>query len=204
MVVVASLTSILLKTYISPIVLFGVVTGVGTLSFILFGINNYWFDNIARGIFAYVFTFAFVFWSILKLPSVIQYIIAVLGCLLFASFSFFVIKNTLAERKKFNAIFDKEEEYFDQKDAYDFKSWRDRYYNHEEPDSDSYFKVEDDDPLKTKARELFEGYMTDKRTFKKRYRELAMQYHPDRPTGDEELFKRIVTYYEDMQGAVND
>lgn len=189
----------------------GYAVGAAAIAYILYGLNNYWFDNIVRGVSAYVFTLAFLVWTWFRIPGVLQIIFSVIGILIFVLSSFYILKRTFKERAAFKKLSDEKEDYFNQKDADEFNQWKNEFYSqfdwyksNESSTDDNYDNeyVSPPDPLVQKAIELFDGYLTSYETLKKRYRQLALKYHPD-VGGDEELFKRIVAFYEDHKNMFN-
>ena len=191
---------------------FGYIVGAVTIAFILYGLNNYWFDDIFRGVLAYVFTLGFLIWTWFRIPDVLRIILSVIGILIFVLSSFYILKRTLKERAAFNKLSDEQEDYFNQKDADDFNQWKNEFYSQfdwyenaatdDNNDNNDNETISPPDPLVQQAIELFEGYLTSYETLKKRYRQLALKYHPD-VGGDEELFKRIVAFYEDHKNMFN-
>ena len=187
----------------------GYAAGVFTIAYILYGLNNYWFDNIFRAVLGYVFTLIFLIWTWFKLPVALQIIFSIIGILLFISSSFYLLKRTFKERAAFNKLSDEQEDYFNKKDTEEFYEWKNEFYSHfdwyESETNNNYVNEYDSppDPLVQKAKELFEGSLTSYTALKKRYRQLAKKYHPD-VGGDEELFKRIVAFYEDHKDMFNE
>ena len=199
----------------------GYTVGAVTLAYLLYGLNNFWFDEIFRAVVAYVFALVFLIWTWFRIPFTLQIILSVIGILLFVSTSFYILKRTFKEKAAYQKLSDEQKDYFNKKDADDFNGWKNEFYTHfdwnesaadagtdagtdtgtddhagERSDSGHNDYRSAQDPLVQKAISLFEGSLSSFKELRTRYRQLALKYHPS-VGGDEELFKRIVAFYED-------
>lgn len=170
--------------------------GMFTTAFWFFGIRKYDANDpwSAKGI--YIMMLLFLFLTKAKLPF---FVVAAFGLANIALYIYLTVIRYIDYHKaasdiKKRIIEEEREEADASKQSYE--KWKNQYkaYRFGIPES----IINDDDPLLTQARELFDGYTDTKQALKTRFRQLLKQHHPD-AGGDTEFCQRIIKVYEEYQ-----
>lgn len=182
------------------------------LSFILSGLRqnemNYGHDPNYS---AYICSFIFWVNIIFRAPAAVSTPLRWIGVVLFIITTLIVPLKIHFGMKRFNAqtVANEKTVTFDSEEA-EFRAWKERYYNRDTYSRNSYYSNDSSysdysksqtskyDPYVDEAQRLFADFGNTYQELKKRYRKLAMQYHPDKG-GDAEIFKAIVTEYEHIK-----
>lgn len=169
---------------------------VFTFAFWFFGIRKYDANDpwSAKGI--YIFLPIFMFLTRSYLPNFITILIGLAGTILYWYLTVYkYIDYRKAAKDVERRIVEEEREDADASQQ-NYEKWKKQYnaYRFGIPEA----IINDDDPLLTQARELFEGYTDSMQALKTRFRQLLKKHHPD-AGGDTELCQRIIKVYEEYQ-----
>lgn len=168
--------------------------GILTICFWFYGIRNYNANSIETSVGIYVMVAILLFITRAKLPTFCNVIFSIASIPFYIYLTFVMPCKFLkiARIMKKKIIADEQEEEETSKQSY--HQWTNSYNasRYGLPSSD-----EQQSQQMLQARQLFDGYATNKQMLKTRYRQLAKQYHPDKG-GNTVLFQCIVAVYEEL------
>lgn len=166
------------------------ILGCCMIAFKIYGVHRYDMNIEENPYIEYVVSFLFLFFMHFKF-AIVRLLLIPIACYMFLR-EIQTIVEYFAMAKILEDMIDEMGEKEKEKEKAQYKQWE-KQYNQERYNLPSV----SDDLLMNKAFDLFNGYTENKNALKKRYRELAKEYHPDHG-GDAELFKRISTAYNDL------
>lgn len=170
-------------------------SGIMTIAFWFYGIRKYDANCDLTDKTAYVTTAVALFLTRNRLPVWFNWIFAVATLALFVYISIVRPIRYFITKKEIKRKIAEEEKEKDDASKQSYGKWQEGYkaFRYGLPEGN----VSNDDPKLKEAKDLFEGYTSDKQTLKTRYRQLAKKHHPDMG-GDEDLFKCIIQIYEEL------
>ena len=169
--------------------------GALTICFWLYGIREYDANSCATSKPIYVMTFLALLALKSLTPVVLHWVFAIVSMGLYVYLTFvrpIKFRSVAAAMKK--RIL-KEEEEAEEASKQSYARWESDFKSQRYGLPSGNMDVED--PLMKEAKQLFDGYATDKHVLKSRYRQLMKTHHPDRG-GDEKLCQCIIAVYEEL------
>ena len=169
---------------------------VFTFAFWFFGIRKYDANDpwSAKGI--YIFLPIFMFLTRNYLPNILTIFIGLIGTALYwylTVYKYIEYRKTAKDVERRIVEEEREDSETSQKE---YEKWKNQYQSYRFGIPEAI--INDDDPLLTQARELFEGYTDSMQALKTRFRQLLKKHHPD-AGGDTEFCQRIIKVYEEYQ-----